>query len=86
MPPLDSGVGEDVSCHLPRRVAVTTAWLEECRRKQRAYEAQRVAWHQQFDHSDDQEDIAPSFASALEPIKSKGRRQVLDSRQMRFAF
>jgi len=82
-----TGAGEGAPGHqIPRRVAVTTAWLEETRRKQRVYEAQRVAWHRQFDHGDDPDDTAPSFASAPEPIKTKGRRRVHDPRQLRFDF
>lgn len=83
----DSGAGEGKAvCRLPRRVSVTTEWLNENRRKQRAYEAQRAAWHRHFDHGDDPEDAAPTFASAPEIIKTKGRRRAHDPRQSRFDF
>jgi hypothetical protein len=68
------------------RVEVTTAWLADQRQKQRTYEAQRRAWHRHFDHADEPDDSAPSFASAPEPIKSKGRRRVHDTRQIQFKF
>ena len=83
----DTGAGEGASAsQLPRRVEVTTEWLNQNRCKQRDYEAHRAAWHRQFDHADDPDDTAPDFASAPEPIKTKGRRRAHDHRQMRLPF
>jgi hypothetical protein len=66
----------------PERVTPTAEWRLEQRRKQLAYEEKRRRWTAQFtDSSADPEDDAPTFASAPEPVKAKGRRRVHDPRQ-----
>ncbi len=70
----------------PPRVAVNADWVNENRRKQRAYEKKRAAWAARFMQRDAPEDTANDFASAPEAIKSRGRRQVFDKRQQRFDF
>ncbi len=87
-PPLDSiGGGEGAEVlRQPPRVKVTTEWVNENRRKQRAYEQKRAAWSRHFNHSDGPEDTANDFASAPENIKSKGRRRIHDKRQLKLDF
>jgi hypothetical protein len=71
----------------PERVTPTAAWREEQVRKQHAYAESRRLWTARFqDGSGDPEDDAPTFASAPEPLKAKGRRRVHDPRQTRLDF
>jgi hypothetical protein len=83
----DAGEGEGADrLTPPQRVAVNADWMNENRRKQRAYEKKRATWAARFKQRDAPEDTANDFASAPEAIKSRGRRQVFDKRQQRFDF
>jgi hypothetical protein len=87
-PPFDS-TGEGEGAHgltPPPRVEVTTEWLNEQRRKQRAYEKSRDDWRRHFDHPDDPEDTANDFASAPDLVKARGRRRAYDKRQLKLDF
>ena len=65
----------------PARVPVTTAWLDEMRRRQAAYEARRArstdAWHR---------DEKPEPPTDTDSQTSRRSRTIHDRRQFRFDF